>query len=86
MRVDPVAVHPRSRYDAAMTAAAKLLADALALPETEREDLAALLLDSIEPPPGISIEDEEEIRRRAQDARDGVPGIPWSEVKRSLVK
>jgi len=69
-----------------MTAAAKLLADALALPETEREDLAALLLDSIEPPPGISIEDEEEIRRRAQDARDGVPGIPWSDVKRSLVK
>jgi hypothetical protein len=69
-----------------MTAAAKLLADALALPETEREDLAALLLDSIEPPPGISIEDEEEIRHRAQDARDGVPGIPWSEVKRSLVK
>jgi putative addiction module component (TIGR02574 family) len=82
----PVAAHPRSRYDAVMTAAAKLLADALALPETEREDLAALLLDSIEPPPGISIEDEDEIRRRAQDARDGVPGIPWSEVKRSLVK
>lgn len=68
-----------------MTAAAKLLADALALPAVEREDLAAQLLDSLEPPPGVSIEDEEEIRRRAQEARDGIPGIPWSEVKRSLV-
>jgi hypothetical protein len=35
-----------------MTAAAKLLAEALQLPETEREDLAASLLDSFEPPPG----------------------------------
>jgi putative addiction module component (TIGR02574 family) len=69
-----------------MTTAAKLLADALELPEAEREDLAARLLDSVEPPPGISIEDEAEIRRRAQQARDGVPGIPWTEVKRSLVK
>ena len=69
-----------------MTAAAKLLADALALPEAEREDLAAQLLDSLEPPPGISIDDEAEIRRRAQQARDGVPGIPWSEVKQSLGK
>jgi hypothetical protein len=69
-----------------MTAAAKILADALERPEAEREDLAALLLDSIEPPPGISIEDKNEIRRRAQEARDGMSGIPWSEVKRSLVK
>jgi hypothetical protein len=67
-----------------MTAAAKLLADALQLPD-ERGDLAAQLLDSLEPRPGISIEDEDEIRRRAQDARDGVPGVPWSAVKRSLV-
>jgi putative addiction module component (TIGR02574 family) len=68
------------------TAVAKLLADALALPEVEREDLAAKLLDSLEPPPGISIEDEAELRRRAQEARDGAPGIPWSELRRSLVK
>lgn len=67
-------------------AAAKLLADALELPEDEREELAAQLLDSIEPPPGISVEDEAEIRRRAEDARNGVPGIPWDEVKRSLMK
>jgi len=69
-----------------MSTAAKLLADALELPEAEREDLAAQLLDSVESPPGISIEDEAEIRRRAQQARDGVAGIPWSEVKRGLVK
>lgn len=69
-----------------MTTAAKLLADALELSEAEREDLAAQLLDSVEPPPGLSIEDEAELRRRAQQARDGVPGIPWTEVKRSLVK
>jgi putative addiction module component (TIGR02574 family) len=69
-----------------MSTAAKLLADALELSETEREDLAAQLLDSVEPPPGISIEDEAELRRRAQQARDGVAGIPWSDVKRSLVK
>jgi hypothetical protein len=69
-----------------MTTAAKLLADALELPETEREDLAAQLLDSVEPPPGISIDDETEIRRRAQQAHEGVAGIPWTDVKRSLVK
>jgi len=69
-----------------MSTAAKLLADALELSETEREDLASQLLDSVEPPPGISIEDEAELRRRAQQARDGIAGIPWSDVKRSLVK
>ncbi|MBX3192123.1 MAG: addiction module protein, partial [Labilithrix sp.] len=44
--------------------------------------LAATLLDSLEPPLGISIEDREEIERRAEEARSGVPGIPWEEVKR----
>jgi hypothetical protein len=56
------------------------------LSEAEREDLAAQLLDSLEPPPGISIEDEAEIRRRAQEAREGVPGIARAEVKRGLGK
>jgi len=66
--------------------AAQLLADAMQLPEDEREELAAKLLDTLEPPPGISIEDRGEIERRAADARSGAPGIPWDEVKRSLVK
>jgi putative addiction module component (TIGR02574 family) len=69
-----------------MSAAAHLLAEAMKLPDQEREELAAKLLDSLEPPPGISVEDREEIVRRAADARAGVPGIPWDEVKRGLVK
>jgi putative addiction module component (TIGR02574 family) len=69
-----------------MVAAPKLLAEALALPEAEREELAAQLLDSLEPPPGISIDDEAEIRRRAAEALSGAPGIPWSELRRSLLK
>ncbi|HEX2569294.1 MAG TPA: addiction module protein [Polyangia bacterium] len=56
------------------------------LPEDEREELAAQLLDSLEPPPGISIEDKGEIERRADEARSGTPGIPWSEIKRDLLK
>ena len=40
-----------------MSAAAHLLAEAMKLPDQEREDLAAKLLDSLEPPPGISVED-----------------------------
>ena len=66
-------------------AAAKLLADAMQLSEDEREELAAKLLDSLEPPPGISIDDKGEIEARAKEARSGsVPGIPWDEVKRGL--
>ena len=51
-------------------AAAKLLADAMQLSEDEREELAAKLLDSLEPPPGISIDDREEMR----SAREGSYG------------
>jgi putative addiction module component (TIGR02574 family) len=56
------------------------------LPEDQREELASALLDSLEPPPGISIDDKDEIQRRAADARAGAPGIPWDELKKSLVK
>lgn len=69
-----------------MNAAAKLLAEAMQLPEDEREDLAATLLDSLEPAPGTSIEDKDEIERRASEARAGAAGIPWDEVKRGLLK
>ena len=67
-----------------MSAASKLLEEAMRLPEDEREELAASLLDSIEIPPGVSIDDTAEIERRANDARGGKPGIPWDEVKRNL--
>ena len=64
--------------------AAQLLAEAMQLPEDEREELASVLLDSLEPPPTISIEDTEEIERRAAEARQGKPGVAWEEVKRGL--
>lgn len=72
------------RYVRFMATAAQVLAEAMQLSPDEREDLAAQLLDSIEPPPGISVDDHEEIERRAAEARRGDPGIPWEDVKRSL--
>jgi putative addiction module component (TIGR02574 family) len=74
------------RYVVVMETAAKLLEEAMRLPADEREDLAAKLLDSLEPPPGISIDDKAEIEQRAAEARSGVPGVPWDELKRSLLK
>lgn len=56
------------------------------LPEDEREDLAAKILDSLEPPSGISIDDKDEIEKRAAEARAGSPGIVWDEIKRDLLK
>lgn len=67
-----------------MATAAQVLAEAMQLPDEEREELAARLLDSLEPPPGISIDDRDEIERRAAEARSGAPGIPWSELRRDL--
>jgi putative addiction module component (TIGR02574 family) len=69
-----------------METAAKLLEEAMRLPEDEREDLAAKILDSLEPPPGISIDDKDEIEKRAAEARSGAPGIAWDEIKRDLLK
>ena len=69
-----------------MEAGAKLLAQAMQLLQDEREELAAQLLDSVERPPGISFEDKAEIERRAEEARTGDPGMPWSELKRNLLQ
>ncbi len=65
----------RSRYGLDMETAAKLLEEAMQLPEDEREELAAKLLDSLEGPRGISIDDKEEIEKRVAEARSGAPGI-----------
>jgi putative addiction module component (TIGR02574 family) len=67
-----------------MATAAQLLSDAMQLPPDEREELAARLHDSVEPPPGIDIDDREEIERRADAARRGEPGIAWEDVQRGL--
>jgi len=69
-----------------MEIAAKLLEEAMRLPEDEREELAARLLDSLEPPRGISIDDKDEIEKRAAEARSDAPGIGWDEIKRDLLK
>lgn len=69
-----------------MNVAAKILAEAMELPEDEREELAAKLLDSLEPHVGITIDDRAEIERRAAQARAGTPGVSWDEVKRTLAK
>lgn len=70
-----------------MSNAKRLLDEALALPEDEREELAALLLDSLEAAPhGIGIDDRDELERRAAEARGGTPGVPWDEVRRGLAK
>jgi putative addiction module component (TIGR02574 family) len=64
----------------------KLVHEALALPPEEREELAAMLLDSLEAAEGISIDDTEEIDRRAAVALSGEePGIPWEEVKKRIL-
>lgn len=76
----------RQWYAVDMQSPAKLLEEAMRLPADQREDLAAQLLDSLEIPPGISIEDRAEIEQRAAEARSGVPGIPWDQVKRDLLK
>jgi hypothetical protein len=53
---------------------------ALKLPENERLDLAARLLDTV--PPGIISEgDPEFIAELDRRFNDGSPTIPWSEIR-----
>ena len=57
----------------------------MALPEDEREELATMLLDSLELPAGLSVDDTEEIDRRAAAALSGEdPGVPWDELRKRL--
>jgi len=74
--------HPDRGTFSVMENPATLLEQALRLPEDQREELAALLLDSLEVPPGISIDDRQEIEKRAAEARSGAPGVAWGELKR----
>jgi putative addiction module component (TIGR02574 family) len=70
-------------------AAEKLLAEALKLSEGDRGDLAARLIQSLEPPPEADAERawDTEIKRRVEEIRTGnVEMIPWSEVRRKLVE
>lgn len=66
----------------------QLFKDALSLPEKERAELAALLIESLEP--GCEVDAapawEAEILRRVQDLDSGaVQPVPWSEARRRIV-
>jgi len=64
--------------------ASELLKKALELPEKERADLAASLIDSLDPTIDHDVEAawQEEIARRIGDIETGkVKPIPWEEVR-----
>lgn len=67
-----------------------LLQEALKLPHTERADVAAELLASLDEEPADSLEEVEkawaaEIERRARRVRAGESeGVPWDEVKQRI--
>jgi len=69
-------------------AADSLLETALRLPESERADLAARLIESLDPSQdeGAGTAWAEEIRRRTEDLDRGrVRPIPWSEARRRIL-
>jgi putative addiction module component (TIGR02574 family) len=67
-----------------------VLHEALKLPHTERADVAAELLASLEEEPVESLEEVErawavEIERRARRELSGEPvGLPWEQVKERI--
>ena len=70
-----------------MTNLEAIAAAALALPERQRADLLARLMDSLDDPPDADVEQawDAEIARRLEDVRSGKEkGIPWEEVRRRL--
>jgi putative addiction module component (TIGR02574 family) len=70
------------------TNATRIRDEALQLPEEERANLAADLMDSLSSPiPLDHASDEEwlaEIARRADRASNGQPGIPWEQVEANV--
>ncbi len=70
--------------------ARKILKEALLLPDDERAEMAAELLDSL-PPTGSSEarSDEEwiaEIERRARAALDGTLGVSWEQAQAEIIE
>lgn len=57
-----------------------ILQAALSLPESERLDLAAQLLDTV-PPGALSMDDPDFIAELDRRFNDGSPTIPWSEIR-----
>jgi len=66
-----------------------LLADALRLPENERADIAALLMDSLEPEEDANAESAwgVEIQKRIEDLQSGrVKALPWADALRLILE
>ena len=53
---------------------------ALKLPENERLDLAARLLDTV-PPDVLSADDEDFVEELERRFNDGSPSRPWDEIR-----
>ena len=53
---------------------------AMNLPENERLDLAARLLDTV-PPEVMSVEDPDFLMELDRRFNDGSPTVPWSEIR-----
>jgi len=65
--------------------ASELLKNALALTDKERADLAANLIDSLDPTVDADAESawQEEVARRIHEVETGqVKTVPWEEVRR----
>ena len=59
---------------------------ALLLPEPERGELAARLMDTLDEMPEFHPEWDAEIQRRIEDMRSGrVPGIPLAQLRKELM-
>lgn len=68
--------------------AANLFQEALRLPEGDRADLAAKLIDSLDPTAeeGVDSAWAAEIKQRVQELETGqVKGIPWPEARRMIL-
>ena len=63
-----------------------LLRQALQLGEDERAEIAAALLESLDPPADAGVEEawRVEVARRLADIEAGAPTIPWEEVRDQL--
>ena len=80
----------KKRYINFMALSTKqLLIDALQLPDQQRAELAAELLDSL--PPALSGQDRSsaqwlaEIERRAKAAQAGASGVTWEDAREQVL-
>jgi putative addiction module component (TIGR02574 family) len=67
----------------------QLLAEAMRLSESDRGDLAAHLIESLDPATEDDVELawSKEIQQRIQEMRDGqVKPVPWDEARRMILE